>query len=177
VKSSAGQIALAAGVCAAVAGGLLIAVCFEVTLLGLSDVARGTLRFGFAGVDQSPSEVLRLALYNIRFPAGILLCAAIVPQLSPRVRLVTSLLVTSVFVVNATVTGVALGAYGPRMAAALAPHLPVEAAALSLAGGTYIVALVRPACPRTLAWAGAVCALLVVSAAWIETYVRVGGPR
>ena len=72
--------------------------------------------------------------------------------------------------VNAGLLGVALGAYGSRVAAAIALHLPLEFAALSLAGGAYMQASKQPLGTRALACIAALCALLLSAAATLETY-------
>ena len=63
------------------------------------------------------------------------------------------------------------------LAAAIALHLPLELAALSLAGGAYMQASKQPLGARALARVAALCALLLACAATLETYRPPGGLR
>jgi hypothetical protein len=81
-------------------------------------------------------------------------------------------LLAIVLAANAGLVGVALGAYGARLAA---PHLPVELAALTLAGAAYMHASRQALGMVTIAVVAATCALLLVIAATLETYVAPGG--
>ena len=62
-----------------------------------------------------------------------------------------------------------------RLAIATALYLPLELAALCLAGGAYMHARRQPLGRVELAAVAATCALLLVIAATLETYVRLGG--
>ena len=86
-------------------------------------------------------------------------------------------MLTSLLAINAGLVGVALGAYGHRLAAAIALHLPLEFAALSLAGGAYMQASKQPLGRRALARVAALCTLLLAAAATLETYRPLGGLR
>ena len=62
--------------------------------------------------------------------------------------------------------------------AAIALHLPLELAALSLAGGAYMSGKPTTTAPaRALALVAALCALLLALAATLETYAPLGGVR
>ena len=61
---------------------------------------------------------------------------------------------------------------GSALAAAIALHLPLEFAALSLAGGAYMSTSKQPLGTRALACVAALCALLLACAATLETYAR-----
>ena len=146
-------------------------------LTGVADEVRRALRFDFAGVEQTPAAALRIALQNARLVAAALLCAVVVPRLPQPARLLADVVLAVVLAANAGLVGVALGAYGARLAVATAPHLPVELAALSLAGGAYMHARRQPLGAVELAAVAATCALLLVIAATLETYVALGGVR
>ena len=171
------DIAAGAAVCAAAAVLVIAAAAAAVALSGLGDDARRALRFGFGGVERTPGEALRLAIHNARFAAGTLLCAIAAPRLARPARLLVDLMLTSLLAINAGLVGVALGAYGQRLAAAIALHLPLEFAALSLAGGAYMQASKQPLGTRALARVAALCALLLAAAATLETYLPLGGLR
>jgi hypothetical protein len=169
--------AAAAAVCAAAAVLVIAVAAGAVALSGQGDDARRALRLGFGGVERTPGEALRLAIHNARFAAGTLLCAIAAPRLPTRTRQCVDLMLMSLLAVNAGIVGVALGAYGQRVAAAIALHLPLEFAALSLAGGAYMQASQQPLGARALACIAALCALLLSAAATLETYVPLGGLR
>jgi hypothetical protein len=164
------EIAAGAAVCAAAAVLVIAVAAGAVALSGQGDDARRALRFGFGGVERTPGEALRLAIHNARFAAGTLLCAIAAPRLARPARLLVDLTLTSLLTINAGLVGVALGAYGQRLAAAIVLHLPLEFAALSLAGGAYMQASKQPLETRTLALVAALCALLLSAAATLETY-------
>ena len=177
-RSARARDLASAALCCATAATLLIACgAGAVALSGLADEARRALRFDFAGVEQTPAAALRIAVQNARLVAAALLCAAIVPQRPQPARLVADAGLALVFAANAGFVGLALGAYGARLSAATALHLPLELAALCLAGGAYMHARRQPLGRVELAAVAATCALLLVIAATLETYVRLGGVR
>ena len=171
------DIAAGVAVCATAAALVIAAAAAVVALTGLNDGARRALLFGFGGVQRTPGEALRLAIHNAKFAAGTLLCAIGAPRLPTRGRLSVDLILTSVLAINAGLVGVALGAYGKRLAAAIALHMPLELAALSLAGGAYMSTCKQPLGARALACVAALCALLLAAAATLETYAPLGGPK
>ena len=85
------------------------------------------------------------------------------------------MVLSALLAANAGLVGAALGAYGTRLAVVTAAHLPEELAALSLAGGAYMHARRHPVRAVALAVVATACALLVVIAATLETYVALGG--
>jgi hypothetical protein len=164
------EITTAAARYAAAAGGAAIVMTLGVTLSGLADETRAALGFGFDGVDSSPAEAAAIAMHNARIAGTVLLCAALAPHLTHHARCCLGLVIAVVLGLNAAAIGVAISAYGMRALRALAPHAPLELAALSLASGAYLyackqrvtlLALVVVACTSTI--------LLVVGAA-LETY-------
>lgn len=163
--------------CGAAAISLVAVVATVVALTGLADDGRRALRFGFGGVRPSPSEAAQIAIHNARFAAGTLVCAALVPKVTSRVRTLIDVLLAALLVLNAGAVGVAIGAYWSRAIEATALHLPLEFAALSLAGGAYVQARTQPLRMRALALVAAICAAALVVAATLETYVQIGALR
>ena len=170
-------IAAGAVLFAAAAMTVVVLASAAVSLAGLADDTRKMLRFGFGGVEQSPSEVARLAIHNARFAGGTLLCAGLAPRLTKRARRAVDLLLGGLLTFNAAAVGIAIGAYGTRTITATATHMPVEFAALSLAGGAYMQACKQPLSARELAAAATTTGLLLIAAAALETYVSTGGAR
>jgi hypothetical protein len=136
---------------------------------------RLALGFGFGGVDRSLSEVGRIALQNARVAGATLACAVAAPRLPLAARRAVDLLLAAVLSLSASAVGAAYGAYGWRAITATGPHLPVEFAGLSLAGGTYLHACIHPVRARELALIASGCAALLTAAALLETYVSPAG--
>jgi hypothetical protein len=156
---------------------LILSGAAAVRLTGASDEIRDSLPLSFAGVERTPGEALSIALQNARIAAATLLCALTVRALPGRARIAVDAVLAAVMALNALFVGIALGVYGTRLAAATAPHLPLEFAALCLAGGAYMHARRQPLGRVVLAAVAATCALLLVIAATLETYVRLGAVR
>jgi hypothetical protein len=175
-KPTATSVIADAAVCATAALSVATATALVVAATGLGDDARRALRFGFAGVDRSVAQASRIAIHNGRFAGGTLLCAALAPRLPRSTRVLTDLVLATLLAFNAGALGVALGAYGWRALAATAPHLPLEFAGLSLAGGAYLHARRQPLSPRAMTAVVAACGLLLAAAAVLETYVSIAGP-
>lgn len=171
------SVAADAVLCALAAALIVVLTALLVAGAGLGDDARSTLRFGFGGVEHSGAEVARIALHNSRYAAGTLLCALLASRIPALAVLLADLVLASVLAFNAGLVGVAYGAYGWRAVAATAPHLPVEFAGISLAGGAYLHARRRPLSARAIAAVAAACAALLLVAAFLETYVSMGGAR
>jgi len=176
---SAGVRGLSAGALACAGAATLVIACgaASVALTGLADDVRHALRFDFAGVEQTPAAALGIALHNAKLAAVALLGAVVVPRLAQHARLLADVVLATVLVANAGLVGLALGAYGGRVACVIALHLPLEFAALSLAGGAYMSTSRRPLSLAGLIIVAALCALLLVIAATLETYVRLGRVR
>jgi len=141
-----------------------------VAVTGTASQARAWLSFDFGGVPREPEQVVTIAVHNAKFAAATLAGAAAVPHLGS-LRLATDVILGSLLVLNACVIGFALGAYGSRIGHALAPHVPLEFGALSLAGGAYLTATHQSLTGRQLAATGAGCVSMLVAAAVIETYL------
>jgi hypothetical protein len=173
-SADARDLAAGALICAVVATLMAACAAAVVAVAGVPDDVRRTMRFDFDGVEQTSAAALVIALQNARLAAAVLLCAAITPRLPRPARLAADVVLAVVLVANASLVGVALGAYGARLAA---PHLPVELAALSLAGGAYMHARRHSVGMVALALVAATCALLLVIAAALETYATLGSVR
>jgi hypothetical protein len=173
----AAAIAARTAACAATTILVFAASAGIIVLTGLGDDLRDVLRFTFDGVERTPGEVLRLAVHNGRLVAGVLVLAIVAPRLPARARSLLDGLLAALLTFNAAVIGVALGAYGWRLATATAPHLPFELAALCLAGGAYMSSSVQTLDARALTGIAVLCALLLACAATLETYVPIGDAR
>ena len=172
--SRAADIARSTVVCGALALAVAVLAGAAIVLTGLADDARVVLGFRFGELARSPTVALAITLQNVKLAAGTLACAAAAPRLTPGVRVLVGLWLAALLVLNAGVVGVAFGAYGTRLLGATALHLSVEFVALSLAGGAYLAAVREPLGVRRLSAVGLACLLLLVLAAALETYARVG---
>jgi hypothetical protein len=168
----AGSLTCAASILAVVTGAAV-----TVILTGLPHEVRRALGFGFGGLPRSPRQALQIALDNGRLAAGTLICALVVPHLPPSTRRVLDLSLALLLALNAAAIGVAFAGYGRRVLAAVALHLPLELAALSLAGGTYLSTRRHPIGLATLSRVAVLCLLLLMAAATVETYVSPLGGR
>ena len=164
------EITTAAARYAAAAGGAVVVTTLGVSLSGLADETRAALDFGFDGVDSSPAEAAGIAMHNAKIAGAVLLCAALAPHVTERARDCTSLLVAMVLGLNAAAIGLAIGAYGTRALRALAPHAPLELAALSLASGAYLHACKQRLTLVALVVVACTSAILLVAGAALETY-------
>ena len=73
--------------------------------------------------------------------------------------------------------GAAAGGYGPRLLETLALHGPLELAGFALAGAAYLAARTQQLTLPDLGTTAAVAAVLLLAAAWIETYLSIGADR
>ena len=168
---AARSAATAAGLLAAIA-----AVAVAVRLAGATSAARSSLGFEFSRPPATLGEALAIAAANLRL-AGAVLLGALLAGLLPALRPALDVLVGGLAGLNAAAVGVALAAYGTRLLEAVAAHAPVELAAFAVAGGAYLSARRQPLDGRHLVAAVSACVGLLVGAAVLETYVRVGaGP-
>ena len=164
-----------AGLCALMAGVVIVATALLIIATGWAEAMRQALRLGFGGVDRSLAEVVWIAAHNARVAGATLACAAAAPRLPRHVRQLVDAVLAIVLSLNAGAVGAAYGAYGGRALAATAPHLPIEFAGLSLAGGAYLRTRIGAVRAPELAVVAAACALLLIAAAFLETYVPLGG--
>jgi hypothetical protein len=173
-RPSVGEVAIGATMCASAAALTIVAAAVAVVVTGTGDDVRRSLRLSFAGVSHTQSEVLTIALQNARIAGAAFLSAVAVPRLPSRVRTLVDALLATVFVLNAALVGVALGAYGRCLAVCAVAHVPIEFGALAVAGGVYVAARHRPLGVRSLAAAAGLCTVLLVLAAAVETYASGG---
>lgn len=159
---------------AAVVAVVLLLTAVGVAVSGLAVELRQLLDLRFGGVRRTPGVAVDIAAHNGRLALGVLACAVAAPRLRQSVRLVLDAALAAVLAANALAVGAALGAYGRRAVAILAPHLLLELAALSLCGGAYLSARRGPLRVGTLARTAALTALLLAIAAIVETYVQIG---
>lgn len=167
------QVAIAAsGALCGLATVTLIAGAAEtVRLTGAEEQARHLLQFGFDGVPRSPWQMASIALHNARLVVGAIVGAAVVPHTCRRVRLAFDFLLGSVLVLNGSAIGIAIGAYGARI---VAPHLPLEIAATSAAGGVYVRSRTAPVAGTALTVVALGSVALLILAAALETYAQGG---
>jgi hypothetical protein len=163
--------------CATAAAAVGVATAGGVRLVGLADDARRMLDFSFQGLPRTHEEMAALALHNARVGGGVLLCAALAPHLARPARRTVDVGLAALLVGNAAEIGLAIGAYGRRVLAAIALHLPLELAALSIAGGAYMQACKRPLSRQLLATTAAASGALLLGAAALETYPPIGTGR
>jgi hypothetical protein len=172
LSPSAAGVLTSTAICAAAAALVLATTALAITATGLADDARRVLRFAFGGVEQTPAEAARIALHNATIATGTMLGAAARTRIPVATRPVLDVVLATLLAINAAAVGVALGAYGTRVATAIVTHLPLELAAFSLAGGAYMQACKQPLRVRELTGVAAATALLLVAAAALETYAQ-----
>jgi hypothetical protein len=144
-----------------------------VRLLDADHQARRLLGFDFDPPARRPGQTIEIAATNLRLVAAALL-AALVVRGRPQLRRPLDATLAALLALNTATLGVALGAYGPRLVGALAPHAPLELAAFSLGGGVYLAARGAHISTGALIAVAAVAVTLVAAGAIVETYVRIG---
>ena len=150
---------------------------------GWAAEARDTLRFGFAGVPATAESALSILAANGRLLVAIL-AAVLVAQApwlagapsrpGPILRVLRGaidVLLTLAVAANVALVGVALGAYGTRMLAALLPHGPLEVGAFATALALYRDASRGPLPPRRILSVAGGCLLALAAAALLETFI------
>ena len=160
-----------------------IATAATVTRLVATAPTRRWLDYPFTGLPARPGEAAVIAAHNGRALSGVfglLLIAQVAlrepagPRPAQRaLRRAGEALLAGQLAANVLIVAAGLGAYGPRMARALLPHGPLELAAFALALAVYLQGRRRALPSRYLLTTGAVCALLLVGAAALETFVSV----
>jgi hypothetical protein len=131
---------------------------------------RELLGFGFGGIAGGASAGVEIALDNAQIAAAALVAALLAPRAGP-LTTTLDILLGGLLVLNASIIGIALGGYGGRLLAAVWPHAPLELAAFSLAGGSYLAARHWNLPARTLAAAAVGVALLLLAAGLLEATV------
>jgi hypothetical protein len=151
--------------------------------VALTAKARGWLGYSFPGVPARADVALGIFAHNSRAILGVfglLLIAQTAARATggpgPVLRIIRAggeLTLASVIAANGLVVGLALGAYGVRMAKAMLPHGPVELAAYSLALALYLQGRKRALpVPHVVKVAVTSVALLALAAA-LETFMNV----
>ena len=143
---------------------------------GAGDEARELLGFRFDRPGRHPGDAIGVAATNLRLVAAALVAAWSL-RICPRLRLPLDITLAAVLALNTVAAGVALGAYGPRLLGAVAPHGPVELAGFALAGGAYLAARAGQPGAGRLALAAGGAVVLVAAGAALETYLQIGADR
>jgi hypothetical protein len=156
--------------CSLAVTGLTALVAAAISITRLSDDARQLLGFGFGGLPGGAGTGIEIAAHNAQLAGAALLGAA----LAPRAALLDALL-GALLVLNAGFLGIAFGGYGARLLAVTWPHLPLELAAFSLAGGAYLAARACRLTVPALAAIGALVVALLLAAGLVEA--TVSNPR
>jgi hypothetical protein len=154
-----------------------------VTRVAAAAPTRQWLAYPFTGVPARPGEAAAILAHNGRALLGAfgllliaqagLLEAPGPGHLQRAVRAAGEAVLAGLIASNALLVGVALGAYGSRMARAMLPHGPVELAAFSLALALYLQGRHQRLASSYLIAATAASAALLAAAAVLETYVEV----
>jgi hypothetical protein len=119
-------------------------------------------------VNPTMHEVADIALRNATIVVATLVSASIAANGSRLLRLILGAVLGVVLTCNAALVGVAIAAYGPWLAQTVALHLPLEWAAMALAGGGYLAAALDG---RQDLWRlSVICAALVLVGAVAEVY-------
>lgn len=169
------RIASNAAACWTAAASIAVAGAGVVIACGLGHDVRHLLGFDFGGIPRTPGEALRIAAHNGWMAALALIAAAIVSRVDAPARAFLDASLAMLLIVNAALVGVTVGAYGGRGFTAVAPHTPIEFAALALGGGAYMHARKQAIAIHALALTALMCASLLGTAALLETYVSSPG--
>lgn len=157
----------------AAACALCAAVALGVALAGQRDTARTELAFGFPTAPRELAHAAAIAAHNARYAAAVLI-ACLAVGWAPTLRVVLDAALAALLGFNATLIGVALGAYGLRLAQAIAVHGTLELAAFALVGGAYLRARSGELGWGELTLAAAGSLLLVAAAGLLEAWVAPG---
>lgn len=144
--------------------------------------ARRSLAFPFAGIPANLDAAVAIFANNARLLAAVFAAVLVAqsPWLSGRdarrgplgaalLAAVDAVLVLSV-AVNTILVGVAVGAYGTRMIAAILPHGPVEFIAFAVALALHLRARRGPLGARHILTTAAACLAVLALAAVLETF-------
>ncbi len=164
---------------AAVAGaavGITSLVAVAVVVTGGRPAARDYFALPFPGPSRQGGEVAQIAAHNGRYALGVML-ACLAVQAAPLMRPVLDVVLAGLLGLNAGLIGLAWGAYGTQLLRALILHGTVELAAFAVCGGAYLRARRDRLPVRDLALAAVGCAVLLIAAAGVETYVSLEADR
>jgi hypothetical protein len=160
--------------CATGCLGLTVLIAVTVWAAGLPQHARELLGFGFSGPSEGTRAGLEIALHNAQLATVALTGAVLAPRIGA-LAIGFDLLLGALLALNAAVVGVALGAYGARLLAAIWPHLPFEFVAFTLAGGGYLAARRGLLTGRALTCTWTAIGLLLVAGGLAEA--TISNPR
>lgn len=163
----------------AVAGaavGITSLVAVAVVVTGSRPAARDYFALPFPGPSRQGGDVAQIAAHNGRYALGVML-ACVAVQAAPRMRELLDVVLAGLLGLNAGLIGLAWGAYGGQLLRALALHGAVELAAFAVCGGAYLRARRDGLRGRDLARAAVGCAMLLILAAGVETYVSLEADR
>jgi len=161
-------VRIAAAACAVCAA---VALCVVVS--GERRSVRAELGFGFPSAPRELADAGVIAAHNGRYAAAVL-TACLAVSWTPALRPLLDTALAALLGFNAAVIGVALGAYGPRLAAAIALHGTLELAGFAIAGGAYLRARRDELARSELARAACLALGLVCAAALVEAWVAPG---
>jgi uncharacterized membrane protein SpoIIM required for sporulation len=153
----------------------LIALAAVAMLMLSRARARELMPLAFGHVHRSVGTALSIALDNTRV-ALVPLSLSLVAHQGRAIRALGDSLAGAMLLFNAAELGSAVAGYGARTLVALAPHAPLELAAYSAAGAAYLAGRHQPLEPARLAALAAACAVLLLVAAVLETYVQLRAP-
>jgi hypothetical protein len=152
-------------------------VAAVVTALRFASPARTWLSFRFTGVPREPLGAAAVFAHNASLLGAIFALCVLVQALGDEqtalarvARLGSDATVIGLGLVNASLVGVAVGAYGARAVRALLPHGPVELAGFSFALALYAAVRRDSASARQAGVLAGSAVVLVVLAAVLETY-------
>lgn len=169
-----GVLLAARSICCVLAVALLVAV------LGRAGALREQFGFRFPSAAASLSEVASIWMQNAQLAALVLLAAVALlalrghPHAAWLARFCCDAVLALLLALNLLLIGLALGAYGTRLAAQLALHGPVELAGFAIAGAGYLAARVGALGYLGLLRLAALCAAVLALAALLESYVALG---
>lgn len=136
---------------------------------GLDDTVRTVVSVQLTGIPHTLSQAASIAANNLLIAGSILLVAVLQPRVGRLGRLVCDGLVVSIVARSALLVGAVIGATGSPIAPFLV-HLPFEWAGVGVAAGAWLHARRTALTRRELLSLAAVCLVLLLIAAAIETY-------
>lgn len=136
--------------------------------LGLGPGLRSWFRFEFSH-PRTLSEFAGIAVNNARVVSLPLISAALLPKIG-RWRFALTVWMLLIAIGNLLLVGLALAAYGLRLAAELLAHAPLELGAMALASAAYLDTRARGMSYERLAVAAISSLGLVIVAAAIEVW-------
>ena len=149
------------------------AVALSVALAGQGAAVRAELGFTFPAAPRELRAGAAIVAHNGRYAVAVVI-ACLAVCWAPALRPVFDTGLAALLGFNATVIGLALGAYGPRLGRAIVLHGTLELAGFALAGGAYLRARRGELAHPQLARAACLSALILCAAALVEAWVAPG---